>query len=255
MWDTGEVRHLIQWMRTYNADPAHTRKVKFFCMDVAYSKTAADHVVEYLEKVDKTFAKEAVKTLTVLRQTNVYNVLYKYKESQSDTLKKGLAELLERFDSKKEAFVTASSKKEWAWNRQHTRYLQHFLDYALAGNTNDYRAIDVRDRTMAGTVKWILDNEPPGTRIALWAHNFHISAAPYPGFPFTFLGMHLRKMLGNDYLAVGFVFNRGGFQSFDLTASRTPFLLKGFTIKPYPGSYGTAMARTGIPLFFLDLRR
>ncbi|MCP5047743.1 MAG: hypothetical protein GY940_11275 [bacterium] len=254
VWDTEEVYALIEWMRQYNADPSHSKKVKFYGLDISYSKSAADMVAGYLEKTDPPSAGKVTKVLEPLRSRQVYRLLYKYDDKQSRDLKENLEQLSTLLDREKESYIRASSKEEWSLMRQHIVYLRNFVDYALFGKVSDVQAIDVRDRCQADTVKWILENEPPGTRVALWAHNFHISAAPYPGHPFTFAGMHLKKALGDDYLAVGFVFNRGGFQSFDLTAQQTFFLLKGYKVEPYAGSYGAAMARTGLPVFFLDLR-
>jgi erythromycin esterase len=109
---------------------------------------------------------------------------------------------------------------------------------------------------MAENTMWILEAEPPGTKMMLWAHNFHISLSPYPGYPFIFMGMHLRRVLGNDYLAIGFVFNRGSFQGLDFTSpNREHIVMKSFTVGPYPGSYGLAMSRTRLPYFFLDLHQ
>jgi hypothetical protein len=67
--------------------------------------------------------------------------------------------------------------------------------------------------------------------------------------------MNLREILGNDYLSLGFVFNRGGFRALDLTTPRVNFIFKEFQVPSFAGSYGATMARTGMPLFLLDLRR
>ena len=108
---------------------------------------------------------------------------------------------------------------------------------------------------MAENIKWILDNEPAGTRVVYWAHNYHIAMAQYPAFPANPMGMHLQRELGRSYISIGFEFNRGTFQSRDSTQSQTPFLLRSFTLKSIPGSFAATLARTGIPMFFLDLRR
>lgn len=254
IWNTEEVYALIRWMREYNADPAHTRKVKFYGMDLSSSKGAADMVAEYISRIDKTSAQKVLTVLKPLRSKRVWAELYDYDDILSRTLRNNLKDLFQLFGAQKEEYIKASSRQEWSLMRQHVKYLGNFTDYALSGRTSDIDAINVRDRGMADTVNWILENEPPGVRVALWAHNFHVASAPYPGHPFTFAGMHLKNQLRADYLSVGFIFNHGGFQSFDLTAQNTFFLLKGFKVGPYADSYGTAMARTGFPSFFLDLR-
>jgi erythromycin esterase len=253
IWKTEEVLAQIRWMRQYNANPAHKKKVKFYGLDITNSWESARRLSLYLETVDPPMANQVAETLTVLKQPRVYSIVWNYTEQQRSALKQSLRQLLKHVDDNKDACVSASSMQEWVVARQHVRYLGQFLEYALTDN--DYDGINIRDQGMADTVKWILDTEPPGTKIVLWAHNFHISKNRYPGLPFVFLGIHLKQMLGDDYLPVGFVFNEGGFQALDRTISNPQYnVAKQFSVGPYPGSYGAAMARTGMTNFFLDLR-
>jgi erythromycin esterase len=146
--------------------------------------------------------------------------------------------------------------EEWQVNRQHVRHLEQIVDYAVAARTSDYDAFDIRDRAMADNIRWILDKEPPGTKVVYWAHNFHVGLTKYPGWSAKSMGMNMKRMLGSDYLSIGFVFNRGDFLSRDSTIDswKTRGAQKRFTVESYPGSYGAAMARVGMPIFFLDLR-
>ena len=65
-WDTEEVRTMIEWMRSYNADPRHTRKVKFYGFDMQFAPRAAKVTLAYLRKVDPPQAEMAEKALTIL---------------------------------------------------------------------------------------------------------------------------------------------------------------------------------------------
>lgn len=51
-WQTGDMGDMLLWMRHYNQDPAHTRKLKFFGFDMHGPGLAAANVLEYLERVD-----------------------------------------------------------------------------------------------------------------------------------------------------------------------------------------------------------
>jgi erythromycin esterase len=51
-WNNEEVLELIRWMRRYNEDPRHTRKLKFHGVDMQKPVLAAESVGEYLSKVD-----------------------------------------------------------------------------------------------------------------------------------------------------------------------------------------------------------
>lgn len=77
------------------------------------------------------------------------------------------------------------------------------------------RAERARDEAMAENVRWILKTEPPGTRVALWAHNGHVARASRLGV--EPMGEHLARSLNEDYLALGFAFNQAVFQALDWT--------------------------------------
>lgn len=255
VWHTREVLALIEWMRTYNANPDHRKKVKFYGADIQDSIVGAEYVTRYLEKVDPDFIKQVGQVLSILRGQRVFGIIYRYSQQECTALKNQMNEFLLHFDLKKEAYVQKSSEREWREVRHLVRYLQQFVSYAVAGVANSYDALDLRDQAMAENIRWILDNEPAGTRIVYWAHNYHITAAQYPTYSSVPMGMYLKQVLGRDYISIGFEFNRGTFQARDSTPSQTPGVMRSFTLDSIPGSFAAAMARTGIPIFLLDLRR
>ena len=75
------------------------------------------------------------------------------------------------------------------------------------------RAPLARDRAMADNVLWILDQQP-GARMALWAHNGHITFDEQVMAGGS-MGVHLRRALGPDYLTFGFAFDHGAFQAIE----------------------------------------
>jgi erythromycin esterase len=117
------------------------------------------------------------------------------------------------------------------------------------------RAAGFRDQAMAANVQWLLDTMAPGTRVMLWAHNGHVGRAPWPNGVEP-MGAHLSAALGSDYVALGFVFDRGSFQALDWTEGQgKPGDLREHTVGPAaPGHLGAVFARSGLPLFGLDLR-
>lgn len=68
--DTREMLELIEWMRRYNSEPAHTRKVKFYGFDMQSAARPAKVVVGYLKRVDPRRAIAADRELAML--TNPY---------------------------------------------------------------------------------------------------------------------------------------------------------------------------------------
>lgn len=68
---------------------------------------------------------------------------------------------------------------------------------------------------MADNICYVLNRVPPGARVAVWAHNAHIStgaaiSAPGGG---QAMGAFLRQRLGARYYALGFAFSEGSFQA------------------------------------------
>ncbi len=83
-----------------------------------------------------------------------------------------------------------------------------------AGSTRPESAAG-RDRGMALEARRVLEEGRPGARMALWAHNGHVSkGALYGGVPA--MGEHLRREFGDAYYALGLTFAEGAFQALPL---------------------------------------
>lgn len=105
-----------------------------------------------------------------------------------------------------------------------------------------------RDRSMATNVEWILEQQPPETKIVLWAHNNHVSRTGVRGF--TPMGRHLAERYGDEMVVMGFAFHEGRY-----TAVGPRGLTTYSTTDSRPGTYEWAFHRTGEPRLLLDLRR
>jgi erythromycin esterase-like protein len=101
----------------------------------------------------------------------------------------------------------------------------------------------VRDRAMAGNLAWLLDQAPPGTRVALWAHNAHVSRRE------NAMGAFLAERFGAGYWNIALAFHEGAYTAMD---GRDLRAYDG--VPSQPGSLEWALHRTGIPLLALDLR-
>ena len=239
-WNTEEVLDMIRWMRTYDADPAHARKVRFLGFDMQTASVACPAVAAYLEKVDPAYAKEVAATLAGLREA-----AREVTPASAAALSSARA-LLARFDARRDAYVAASSRREWDLARQHAVIVEQVAELGAA------QTLDYRDRAMAENVGWILAHEPAGTRMVVWAHNAHINYSEGAGY--TSMGECLRRGFGADFLNIGFVFNQGAFQAMSQSGQGGRRLAE-FSLGPSPESnLAAAFSRTGAPLALLDLR-
>jgi erythromycin esterase len=115
----------------------------------------------------------------------------------------------------------------------------------------------IRDRAMAENVGWILENEGPRAKMVIWAHNGHVARDPRGIFGGTIvsMGMHLARRFDQDLVVVGFAFGEGAFQAVvKEEGNRRP--IRPVTIGPAPEeTLDAVLARAGIPVFMVDLRR
>ena len=243
-WDTQEVLEMIRWMRRYNEDPRHPRKLKFYGFDMQFPSVAADRVLEYLRRVDPESVPAATRVLAPLRRKDA---MYSYPRRGADyreSIASGLARLLRQFTENKRLYISRSSEAEWAMAEHQARIV-----WQAEQNRSAPLSKSPRDRFMADNVRWLLDQEGKDARMMVWAHNGHVafSTGTYAYKP---MGAFLKETYGRAYEVLGFAFNRGGFQARSGSQG-----LRVFTARPaLESSLDGTLARAGIPLFVVDLR-
>jgi erythromycin esterase len=142
--NTTEVLDLIEWMRRWNADPRHTKKLKFYGVDMQFTTVAARNVIAALPAGDP--ARDALQPLSFKRRPSA---------DAKQTLERIIPTLKDEV-VRRNAIV---------------------LRQALLIPTS----VAVRDEAMAENLLWIRQQEP-GAKIALWAHNGHIGRSS-PFYP------------------------------------------------------------------------
>src|SRR5262249_35314317 len=244
---------LIRWMRSYNADPRHTKKVKFYGFDMQSSPRAARTALAYLRRVDPAAATAHEKTLAPLANPFLAPYLLHLPAEKRKAVAAAVRALVQGCDEGKEDYVKKTSATEWAVARQHARVLAQFSDMNSLGKEELFKEqFNVRDRAMADNIRWIVEHEGPGTKIVLWAHNSHVETAASLGL--ERMGLHLRKHYGPDMVVLGFAFNQGSFQAMDMGAENG-MKLCSFTVGPAPqGSLDAMLAASGLSRAALDLR-
>jgi len=248
-WQTEDMFALLRWMRAYNQNPTHTRKLKFYGFDMQTPGLAEANVLAYLRSVDLEIVKEAARSFDVLGRLGENK---EYETASAEVKKRTagtLARLLRLFDERQAEWVLRSSQHAWTIARQNMVIVKQaevkLRDQSVPGKL-------FRDRAMAENVKWILDQEPPGTRMMLWAHNGHVAtAAPLDAPEEIPMGGHLRQYFGGQMVSCGFIFGQGSFRAVDMPTGQTTT----FTVSAPPqGSLDATLAALSIPLFAVDLR-
>jgi erythromycin esterase len=209
LWRTEEYRALLEWMRAWNADPAHARKLRIHGMDLpAQGPELARGVRAALARVDPDIAEAVAPVLerlgsgAAVEESDVEGVL-------------GL------FDELRDGFLETSGEAEWELARQRTAVLVQRL------RSSQKRGLDqmgFRDRCMADNVRWIARQAGPDGRVVVSAHNGHVSRdalARVEGYgPILSIGRALvddaKTADGEDLslVVVGAAFAQGGFRAY-----------------------------------------
>jgi erythromycin esterase len=204
---------LVRWLRDYNMDPRHRRKVNFYGFDVAGSPgntkarrgadTALTEVLDYLARVDGASATHFHTRLDPL----IANLKFathrgadapgydRLSRTERDELTGGIADLITLLERNEARYTAASTGEDYKWAYRAAigaRQIDAWLRQLPVGwqATNDGPALsdairsfysvatDVRDRAQADNLEWIVDQEGPGGKILVFAHRYHLSKTP-----------------------------------------------------------------------------
>jgi erythromycin esterase len=240
-WNTEEVLDLVRWMRQWNAVPGH-RQVSFYGFDMQAGAVSADRLRSRLREIDPGLAAEVAPALSRLAADERASAPEKEYLAAVHAVGSILPQVAERLRK-----PTAAVDSQALVDRQYVRVLQQYTE--LRSDTRGRAGL--RDEAMADNVRWIADVAVPGSRIVVWAHNWHVVNLdePYPS-----MGHLLELALGREYLPVGFLFHHGGFQAIDHTGHGHG--LNEFVVgAPPAGTLEDTFERAGWPLCLLDLRR
>lgn len=108
--------------------------------------------------------------------------------------------------------------------------------------------LDWRDKGMANNLLWIMQQNPDA-RIAIWAHNAHISRSQSRTSSSRPMGAFLKDSLADDFRSFGFVCFEGEF-----TAKKGPQYFPAI-LKPEPGTLEYLLEQLNEPQFILNLKK
>jgi len=264
---------LVQWMREYNADPKHSRKIEFYGFILpgsdGNSKTALalKDALRYLDGVDSAAAttlrnrtKAILPMLILDRFSDAPNQYSQLSQPLRDQMTAAIADMISLFKIREAAYTAASSDRA---------YQLAYRSAVVAGQVDEYLrqvplgwtpkagpaslsgTVAVSDRAGADNVQWIKEQQGPDGKILVFAHRFHVATAlssirlspeqnafllPPP------MGMYLKRWYGAQLVTIGNLFGQ------DISNCRE----KGL---PAPsGSVEGLLSTLNTPFFLLDLR-
>lgn len=252
-WRTIDMLKMVEWMRQYNIGKPAAEKVQFYGFDMQLERYSIEQLSDKLKKLDSVYFKDHFALLSTMKiYDDEKNIFTKYSDSEIDSFKKLIVNIGNYIESNKTKLAAMYSNDELAFTKRDVVLLEQCLEEGAAANTSKVSTFslnETRDKYMAENVQWILAREGTGSKIMIWAHNGHIDKQ---GENFTNLGSHLKAAYNDQYFAIGFNFDRGSFNAFDLKTSTE----KVFTVtNAREGSSDHFFSGLGLPVFFIDIKK
>lgn len=251
-WNTQEVLDMIEWMREWNSTAAPSQQVRFLGFDMQYPGAAMDSVEAFVARVDSansSFVGQRYACLGAYRNDGrSYRAVpsdYAALDAETKTAcATALREVHDLLAEQRASYEAASSAAVYEARLHDARLVQQFE--AMAAVTGTSAASASRDSSMAENIEWIRDQAGPDARIVLWAHNGHVRSATGR------MGGHLRAAYGSDYVNLGFLFARGGFNA----AESVGGAVQTWTVNDVPPtSIEAIFAGTGEQRLLFDARQ
>ncbi len=261
-WRVQEFRDLIEWIRAYDADPAHPTKVHFAGIDCAnISQAAFDEVVAYVRGVDPQQAGLIQALYTDIRPTNPTPVFAENFSALPQTIKEQQRDNAQKvylfLQAHQAAYESQSSKEAFALALQSAHVILQYTKYVtlLAPSHTPFSSSGLgyiyRDTCMAENVAWLHEHAGGSARMVLSAHNIHIAnTTPVAGLHEHNLGGLLRQHYQQQYLTIGTSFFQGSFNALTQQNGLTSYTVG----PPLVGSYDSVLGSVGLPLYLLDIR-
>lgn len=254
LWDTEEMLKLVQWVRQFNKGRQPGQKVRIFGMDITAPALGVQGVIDVLESAGTDIQLDAQALGLDLQQGDFWPSTWERYGNLSNErrgeLGENYEELIEALRLGRARLVASSSEKEY----ERMLLLAEIgrMGNALFSSANREEGGAIRERGMAQTTLWILDQEVAGEKAIIWAHNLHVAKSSFrmPDLAEGALepmGVQLSEELGDAYIAIGGTFGTGSYRS-DLPPGERVFEAVSEDVMD------GALAEVAVPFFLVDLR-
>jgi len=255
IWDTEELRGLMQALRARNESADGGPSVRLYGFDISDGvPRAVGNALAFLGQSSEDAARQLRQRIDLQPfSENIWvETMGNYGRltpEAASALGDGLGELVEVLRDRRADLVARSGQAEYEWALRQAIVASRAHEMMMAGASGSFEeAGAIREAAMAENLAWLVRVVAPGEKIIVWAHNFHVSRAPLdieiPGSPAT-EGMHplghlLNQDFGDSMVSIGFSFERG---------------LEPAELQEAPeGWVDELLAHVGPDAFLLDLR-
>ncbi len=263
-------RELVEWMRHYNADPAHQRKLQFYGFDsptdvITDSPRQTLHVaLDYLSERDEALGQEYRKRIDpLLGQDAAWeNPAAALDPTQSigrspeaTALRIETEELIAELRVRRPELVAKSDESRYREAVHYAVVARQLLHYhaALAqpSEKRQERLLGIRDAMMAENLAYIVSREQGRGNVLVFAHNTHLKRGKVQWqwgnetviwWP---VGSHLHEVFGRRYAVIGSAVGSSPANGIDQPEAGT--LEARFTSAPGPVRFIPTHQGQGLP--------
>ncbi len=229
--NTQEFQETVEWMRAYNADPNHPRKISFYGYGMQSDQLAREAVTAFIQKVDSQAVAQIQDDYSCYLST--------------DTCMKKLQDAYDQLNVHESDFTAEASQAEFERALHCARIV---IENAMISSQSNNE--DQTYQYITENIRWIMDQAGPEAKVVLWDHNLVIWMAT-DGYSHS-IGDYLRQHYGNQLVAFGVLFYRGSFNAVRYGGQNG---IQVFHAAEPPGdSYEFFFQAAGLPRFFLDMR-
>jgi erythromycin esterase-like protein len=220
-------RELVEWMRRYNADPAHRVKLHFYGFDIptgtigiASPRQVVQFVLDYLAALDDARAltyRERIDPL--LGQDDAWEnpaALADHTQSigaspAANALRIEVEELISELRTRQPELIASGGEPRYREALHYAAVARQLLNFhaALARAGNYAERLGVRDVMLADNLAYIVARERGQGKVLAFAHNSHLKRgmAEWQLGPDLIewwpAGAHLAALLGPRYAVIG----------------------------------------------------
>ena len=222
-------RELVEWMRHYNADPAHPIKLQFYGFDSPTDVTSTDSprqtlyvALDYLSSVDSASGQEYRNRIDPLigndadweNPAAVFDPSKSIgQEARAKALRIETEDLIAELRVRRPELVAKSDKASYLEAVQFAVEARQLLHYhavaAQASDTRQARLLGIRDAMMAENLAYIVSREQGRGKVLVFAHNSHLKRGKTTWqwgnetLIWSPVGAHLHEMFGSRYVVIG----------------------------------------------------
>jgi erythromycin esterase len=214
VWRTEEVMDLLRWLRNENARREPSQRIVYFGYDPQdYEYRATGGTMKQI--VELTTSADAALGNTIRQQYTAFTLgtdtivqTLKYTPAQTTRMRAILADIRTRTIAAESMLSARLGQADAAWVLRSVVVVEQNwtkAEFDLGGQQD--KSYSFRDSSMAANARWWQQRLGSGAKVALWAHNGHVSNTSLEGY--TAMGRYLTNDVGSQYRVLGFALGGG----------------------------------------------